>query len=104
MPRACSSGVTTRTDIPAFLNHTWVDDGHALVAGSLFVALGLVMFAHAGLLTGGVAGLAFLLNDGAVALVSACTKLAPLAVRWVGALVIGAVLALNHRPGRYLGA
>ena len=205
--------MTSRTDVPHFLSHTWIDDGHALVAGSLFVALGLVMFAHAGLLTGGVAGAAFLLNYatgaslaicffllsvpffglawkrlgreftlksfGAVALVSACTGLAPLAVRFevlnpwvaavlggfligfgllallrhhasvggvnilaqwlqqsrgisagkvqmsadvlvvltaffvvppvrllqsvVGALVIGAVLTLNHRPGRYLG-
>jgi len=32
------------------------------VAGSLFVALGMTMFAHAGLLTGGVAGLAFLVS------------------------------------------
>lgn len=205
--------MTSPTAIPDFLNHTWLDDGHALVAGSLFVALGLVMFAHAGLLTGGVAGVAFLASYatgaslalcffllsvpffglawkclgreftlksfGAVALVSACTALAPLAVRFevlnpwvaavlggfligfgllallrhhasvggvnilaqwlqqsrgisagkvqmaadvlvvlaaffvvppvrllqslVGALVIGAVLTLNHRPGRYLG-
>jgi uncharacterized membrane-anchored protein YitT (DUF2179 family) len=42
--------------------HDWLDDTQALVAGALFVALGLVMFAHAGLLTGGVAGLAFLLH------------------------------------------
>lgn len=44
------------------LSHTWLDDGHALLAGSLFVALGMTMFAHAGLLTGGVAGLAFLVS------------------------------------------
>ena len=44
----------------ARLAHSWLDDGHALLAGSLFVALGLIMFAHAGLLTGGVAGVAFL--------------------------------------------
>lgn len=44
------------------LTHSWLDDGHALLAGSLFVALGLVMFAHAGLLTGGVAGVAFLVS------------------------------------------
>jgi uncharacterized membrane-anchored protein YitT (DUF2179 family) len=42
--------------------HSWLDDGHALIAGSLFVALGLIMFAHAGLLTGGVAGAAFLVS------------------------------------------
>ncbi|MBX3607753.1 MAG: YitT family protein [Piscinibacter sp.] len=198
---------------PDLLAHTWIDDGHALIAGSLFVALGLTMFAHAGLLTGGVAGLAFLASYAsgfglglcffafslpffwlswvrlgreftlksfcAVALVSACTTLAPRVVRFellnpwvaavlggfligfgllallrhrasvggvnilaqwlqqsrglsagkvqmsvdvvvvlaaffvvppvrvlqsvVGAVAIGAILTLNHRPGRYLG-
>jgi uncharacterized membrane-anchored protein YitT (DUF2179 family) len=193
--------------------HTWIDDGHALIAGSLFVTLGLTMFAHAGLLTGGVAGVAFLASytSGlslalcffafslpffwlswqrlgreftlksflAVALVSACTALAPKVVRFeflnpwvasvlggfligfgllallrhhasvggvnilaqwlqqtrglsagkiqmsvdivvvlaalftvppvrvlqsvVGAVAIGAILTLNHKPGRYLG-
>jgi uncharacterized membrane-anchored protein YitT (DUF2179 family) len=34
----------------------------ALLAGTLFVALGVVLFRHAGLLTGGTAGLAFLLH------------------------------------------
>lgn len=198
---------------PAAVAHTWLDDAHALIAGSLFVALGLTMFAHAGLITGGVAGVAFLLSYAggldlalgffvlnlpffwlawrrlgpeftvksfvAVGLVSACTALAPRVVRfevldpWVasvlggfligfgllallrhrasvggvnilaqwlqqtrglsagkiqmsvdvmvvlaalfivpparllqsviGALAIGAILTLNHRPGRYLG-
>ncbi len=195
------------------LTHSWLDDGHALVAGSLFVALGMTMFAHAGLLTGGVAGVAFLVSYatglnlalcffvfslpffwlswtrlgveftlkslGAVTLVSLCTALAPNVVRFellnpwvasvlggfligfgllallrhqasvggvnivaqwlqqtrgvragyiqmsvdvlvvltafavvppervlqsvVGAVAIGAILTLNHRPGRYLG-
>ncbi|MEY2892346.1 MAG: hypothetical protein RJA98_2254 [Pseudomonadota bacterium] len=198
---------------PTSLLHTWLDDGHALVAGALFVALGLTMFAHAGLLTGGVAGLAFLLSYAtgwglglcffglslpffglswrrlgpeftlksfvAVTLVSLCTSWAPKVVRFellnpwlasvlggfligfgllallrhrasvggvnivaqwlqqtrgisagriqmsvdvlvvlaalwvvpaervlqsvVGAVAIGAILTLNHRPGRYLG-
>lgn len=198
---------------PEPLAHTWLDDGHALIAGSLFVALGLTMFSHAGLLTGGVAGVAFLASYAsglslalcffvfslpffclswqrlgqeftlksflAVVLVSACTALAPKAVRFellnpwvasvlggfligfgllallrhrasvggvnilaqwlqqakglsagkiqmsvdvlvvlaalfvvpparvlqsvVGAVAIGAVLTLNHKPGRYLG-
>nr|WP_310734444.1 YitT family protein [Ideonella livida] len=48
----------------ARLHHSWLDDAHALIAGALFVALGLTMFGHAGLLTGGVAGVAFLLNYG----------------------------------------
>ena len=195
------------------LSHSWLDDGHALVAGSLFVALGMTMFAHAGLLTGGVAGVAFLVSYStgwslalcffvfslpffwlswqrlgvaftlkslcAVTLVSLCTALAPQVVRFellnpwvasvlggfligfgllallrhqasvggvnivaqwlqqsrgvraghvqmgvdvlvvlaalavvppqrvlqsvVGAVAIGAILTLNHRPGRYLG-
>jgi uncharacterized membrane-anchored protein YitT (DUF2179 family) len=42
--------------------HSWLDDAQALLAGSLFVALGLTMFSTAGLLTGGVAGVAFLLS------------------------------------------
>ena len=198
---------------PAPATHSWFDDTHALIAGSLFVALGMTMFGHAGLLTGGVAGVAFLASYasglpfglffflfslpffvlswyrlrpavpfksfGAVALVSACTTLAPKVVRFellnpwvasvlggfligfgllallrhqasvggvnilaqwlqqakgfsagkvqmcvdlvvvlaafwvlppmqvaqsvVGAVAIGAILALNHRPGRYLG-
>jgi uncharacterized membrane-anchored protein YitT (DUF2179 family) len=49
---------------PGNVAHTWIDDGQALVTGSLFVALGMTMFAHAGLLTGGVAGVAFLLSYG----------------------------------------
>lgn len=195
------------------ISHTWLDDGHALLAGSLFVALGMTMFSHAGLLTGGVAGMAFLVSYGtgwslalcffvfslpffalswrrlgaeftikslcAVALVSLCTAWAPRVVRFellnpwvasvlggfligfgllallrhqasvggvnivaqwlqqsrgvraghvqmgvdvlvvlaalavvppqrvlqsvVGAVAIGAILTLNHRPGRYLG-
>ena len=198
---------------PKSSRHSWLEDAHALVAGSLFVALGMTMFGHAGLLTGGVAGVAFLasyvsgLNFGvffflfslpffvlswfrlgaeftfksffAVALVSVCTAVAPKMVRFefinpwvasvlggfligfgllallrhhasvggvnilaqwlqqtkgfsagkvqmsvdvvvvltalmvvppervaqsvVGAVAIGAILALNHRPGRYLG-
>jgi uncharacterized membrane-anchored protein YitT (DUF2179 family) len=51
-----------RPDTPPLPGHTWLDDAHALIAGSLFVALGLTMFAHAGLLTGGVAGIAFLVS------------------------------------------
>lgn len=200
-------------DTPEPLAHSWLDDGHALMAGALFVALGLTMFSHAGLLTGGVAGVAFLVSYatgwslalcffgfslpffwlswhrlgreftlksfGSVVLVSACTAVAPRVVRFelldpwvasvlggfligfgllallrhrasvggvnilaqwlqqsrglsagkiqmsvdvlvvlaaffvvppqrvlqsvVGAVAIGAILTLNHKPGRYLG-
>ena len=55
MPRA-------PTDPPT--RHSHFDDAQALVTGSLFISLGIVMFKHAGLLTGGTAGLAFLLHYG----------------------------------------
>lgn len=48
------------TPAPPLQRHRWYEDLQALVAGTLFVALGVVMFGHAGLLTGGTAGLAFL--------------------------------------------
>lgn len=209
---ACAARMATHVQ-PRPMQHSWLDDAHALIAGSLFVALGMTMFGHAGLLTGGVAGVAFLAsyatgwNFGlffflfslpffvlswfrlgaeftfksfaAVALVSVCTALAPRVVRFellnpwvasvvggfligfgllallrhhasvggvnilaqwlqqsrglsagkvqmsvdivvvlaalmvvppvrvaqsvVGAVAIGAILALNHKPGRYLG-
>lgn len=42
--------------------HTLFEDAQALVTAALFVALGVAMFAHAGLLTGGTAGVAFLIH------------------------------------------
>lgn len=42
--------------------HTAFEDTQALLTGTLFIALGVAMFNHAGLLTGGTAGLAFLLH------------------------------------------
>jgi uncharacterized membrane-anchored protein YitT (DUF2179 family) len=42
--------------------HTLFDDAQALVTGTLLIALGVAMFRHAGLLTGGTAGLAFLVH------------------------------------------
>lgn len=47
---------------PEPIEHSLLDDAHALIAGSLFVALGLTMYGYVGLLTGGVAGVAFLLS------------------------------------------
>jgi uncharacterized membrane-anchored protein YitT (DUF2179 family) len=47
---------------PRLIAHGWLDDAHAMVIGVLFVTLGMTMFAHVGLLTGGVAGAAFLLH------------------------------------------
>jgi len=40
--------------------HRWHDDVQALIVGTVFVAMGVLMFREAGLLTGGTAGLAFL--------------------------------------------
>ena len=42
--------------------HKLHEDIQALLTGTLFVALGVVMFRHTGLITGGTAGLAFLLH------------------------------------------
>lgn len=42
--------------------HTLFEDAQALVTAALFVALGVAMFAQAGLLTGGTAGIAFLIH------------------------------------------
>ena len=38
------------------------EDAQALLTGTLFVAFGVVLFGHVGLLTGGTAGLAFLVH------------------------------------------
>lgn len=43
------------------ITHTRYEDAQALLIASLFVALGLTLYRHAGLLTGGTAGLSFLL-------------------------------------------
>jgi len=45
---------------PAPPPHTALDDAQALLTGTLFVSLGLALFKHAGLVTGGTAGLAFI--------------------------------------------
>jgi uncharacterized membrane-anchored protein YitT (DUF2179 family) len=42
--------------------HTAAEDAQAIVTGALFIALGVALFARAGLLTGGTAGLAFLIH------------------------------------------
>ena len=43
-------------------HHRLHEDVQALVTGTLFVALGVVLFGEAGLLTGGTAGVAFLIR------------------------------------------
>jgi uncharacterized membrane-anchored protein YitT (DUF2179 family) len=49
------------TQEPA-LRHRPYEDIQALLTGTLFVSVGVVMFGHTGLLTGGTAGVAFLVH------------------------------------------
>lgn len=44
------------------MRHRPYEDVQALFTGTLFVALGVVMFGHTGLLTGGTVGIAFLVH------------------------------------------
>jgi len=46
----------------ALAHHRPYEDAQALATGTLFVALGVVLFGQAGLLTGGTAGIAFLIR------------------------------------------
>lgn len=39
--------------------HSLLEDAQALITGTLFVALGVTLFKHAGMVTGGTAGMAF---------------------------------------------
>jgi uncharacterized membrane-anchored protein YitT (DUF2179 family) len=50
------------SEAPAASRHTAFEDAQAIATGALFIALGVAMFARAGLLTGGTAGLAFLIH------------------------------------------
>ena len=45
-----------------FVRHPLWEDGLALLTGTALVALGITFYSHAGLLTGGTVGLAFLLK------------------------------------------
>lgn len=47
---------------PEPIAHRPYEDVLALLTGTLFVAMGVVMFKHTGLITGGTAGVAFLLH------------------------------------------
>lgn len=50
---------TTMTQVK---KHTRLEDAQAMIIGTLIIALGVNLFSQAGLLTGGTAGLAFLLQ------------------------------------------
>jgi uncharacterized membrane-anchored protein YitT (DUF2179 family) len=47
---------------PSPTRHRAHEDVQALLTGTLFVALGVILYRHTGLLTGGTAGLAFLIH------------------------------------------
>lgn len=49
---------------PEAPRHTWLDDAQAFGTATVFIALGLSFLKKAGLVTGGVPGLAFLLTYG----------------------------------------
>ena len=59
MNRPAPSSATAAVPAEA-LRHSAFEDVLALVMGTLFIALAVAMFQHAGLLAGGTAGLAFL--------------------------------------------
>jgi uncharacterized membrane-anchored protein YitT (DUF2179 family) len=80
---------------PIRLSHSWLDDGHALIAGSLFVALGMTMFAHAGLLTGGVAGVAFLVSYATGLNLALCFFVFSLPFFWLSWTRLGAAFTLK---------
>ena len=50
------------TTAPDLLRHSSFDDAQAIFSGTLFVSIAMMLFGQAGLLTGGTAGVAFLLH------------------------------------------
>jgi uncharacterized membrane-anchored protein YitT (DUF2179 family) len=60
LPSKAADGHLTQDDAEDVARHRPYEDLQALVTGTLFVALGVVMFNNAGLLTGGTVGVALL--------------------------------------------
>ncbi|MDM0114935.1 YitT family protein [Variovorax sp. J22R133] len=58
--RPASSAATTPTQAP--LAHSAFEDALAMAIGTLFISFGVAMYTQASLLTGGTAGIAFLLH------------------------------------------
>ena len=69
---------------PPVVRHTLFEDAQALLVAPLFVAFAILLFRHAGLLTGGTVGIAFLLH-------------------YVGDWPIGPLLFAINLPFYYLG-
>jgi uncharacterized membrane-anchored protein YitT (DUF2179 family) len=51
-----------KTSTPAIAPHSLFEDALAILTGTLFVSLGVAMFNQTGLITGGTAGLSFLIH------------------------------------------
>lgn len=59
---AATTRATATMDDLTVRSHTLFEDAQAIFTGTLFVSLALILFAQAGLLTGGTAGAAFVLH------------------------------------------
>ncbi len=59
---ACPSFAAVPLPAQAIQPHSLTEDMQALVAGTLLVSLGVALIGHAGLMTGGIAGLSLLLH------------------------------------------
>ncbi|WP_433201424.1 YitT family protein [Dactylosporangium sp. CS-047395] len=103
---------------PHLLTVARIDPLYAALAGNLVVGMGLLVLFRHGASLGGFnvvalvcqerlgwrAGWVQLALDGAVILLGALVApLSTVAVSAAGAVVLNLVIALNHRPGRYLG-
>jgi len=110
--------------------HTTFEDVQAIVTACAFFSLGLTLLGNARLLMGGTPGIALLISrvthlrfciytsasgsgpacsswgvDTAI-LVASLFVVSPmtLALSVLGAIALNLVLAVNHKPGRYMGA
>ena len=61
-PRAMTSTTTQPTALPAAQPHSRTEDAMAILTGVTLVSVGVAFIASAGLLTGGMTGLAFVLH------------------------------------------
>ena len=52
----------TKKNPPDYSSHNYFDDVQAIFTGALFISVGILAFAKAGILTGSTAGIAFLLH------------------------------------------
>lgn len=80
---------------PPDLAHSVLEDVHGIVAGVLVASLGLAMYQYAGLLTGGVAGLAFLLHYTTGAGFGACFFVLNLPFYWLAFRRMGKAFTLK---------